>query len=144
MIHDLAHSHPVVYDEAGAHFIDTDHPVEHIEPLEMPDDQAERDAALKAIRWMLETIGPAGILAKVLALRFLLHMEPRSMEEVGEANGLCRAAISKYVVMFGDAMGMATLKSKRARNIYSRAQREAWKTRPRKNMRQNSTGPFAT
>jgi hypothetical protein len=115
-----------------------DHPIDHIEPLEMPDGQAERDAALKAINWMLELISADGIVAKVIALRFVMRMENRSMETAGKAYGLTRAAISKNVTAFSDAFGVPAYKSDQARATYSRTQLKVWDTRPHKNQKRNT------
>lgn len=133
MLRNMGHHHQVGLEQDNKVLVVDDHPLEHIEPLEMPRDQAERDAALKAIHWMLDLIGPGGIVAKVLALRYIFHLEARSMDVVGRDYGLTRAAISKYCTMFADAMGVPALKSDTARSHYSRTQLKVWDTRPRHN-----------
>lgn len=103
--------------------------LEPIDPLELPGEAGEREAAINAITWLLRRIGERGIVAKVLALRFLLHMESGSMEQIASGYGLTRAAISRWLVTYADAFNMPTLKAPQARQAYSKRQLEVWSSR---------------
>jgi hypothetical protein len=107
----------------------TDDPIMHLEPPEIPPGQSERDAAVKAIRFLLEAIGSRGITAKVLALRYVLHIEDRPMEVVGGEHGLCRATISHWVGVFADSFGLPGMRTVEARIQRGKIQREVWKKR---------------
>lgn len=100
--------------------------------MEIPDDAAEREGVIRGIKWLCLAIGPKGIVTKILAMRYLLHMESRSMEVVGEEYGICRASISKHVCAFGAAMGLPTLKTEAAKEVYAERQRQVWADGKRK------------
>ena len=131
MLRDLGHLHPVGFGEdSQSALVDKTHPC--IEPMPQLADEDAREAARNVLRWVLEAVGPKGIVTKILALRFLLHFETESMECVGKEYGVSRATISKYCTMFADSLGMHSLRSNAAREAYSNAQREVWKSGRRK------------
>ena len=113
----------------------TDHPVDYLEPLDLSGlSHGERQAALQALKWIVLTVDGKAIISKVLALRYLMHLESRSMEVVGEEYGICRATISVWVCAIGDALNLrAGQRSDAARANCAKAQRRIWKTRPKKN-----------
>jgi hypothetical protein len=131
MLRDLGHLHPVGFGEdSQSALVDTTHPC--IEPMPQLADEDAREAARNVLRWVLEAVGPKGIVTKILALRFVLHLEPDSMECVAKKHGLRGAAISKYCTVFADSLGMQSLRSNTAREAYSNAQRQVWKSGRRK------------
>jgi hypothetical protein len=131
--HGYTHSHPIGIENGSPVLVALDDPIDQIEPLELTGaTQAERDAAMKALFWVVDMIGGAGICAKVIALRYLMRLETRPMEQVAKPFGLGRAAISKHVTDFATAFGVTSFRSQSARQAYSETQREVWKTRPRK------------
>lgn len=133
-LRDLGHLHPVgISEDSESILVDTTHP--GIEPMPELADEDAQEAALKVLRWVLEATGREGIVTKILALRFVLRLEPESMESVAKKHGISRAAISKYCTMFADSLGMPSLRSNAAREAYSNAQR-----RRRKN---DSTAPVS-
>jgi hypothetical protein len=113
-------------DDGGRVLVDSSHPVDHFEPLPLPDNQAERDAALAALKWICELIGSRGIVAKVLAVRYLLRIEKDSMAAVGGRYGMSRAAISKHVCAFADQFGLSTYKTDETKRLYSETQKKVW------------------
>jgi hypothetical protein len=131
MLHDAGHLHPVGFSEdSELVLVDTRHP--GIEPMPEFDDEREKDGARKALRWVLEAVGREGITTKILALRFVLRMESDSMQSVANKYGVGKAAISKQCVAFADALAMPSLRSSIAREAYSRAQRQVWRSGRRK------------
>jgi hypothetical protein len=140
MIHEMGHAHPVAFEDddqgtGGKVFVEHSTIVEEIEPLDLSnDDEAERDAALRAIHWLLDAITGTAIVAKVLALRYVFRIERRNMDTVAKQYGFAgRATISKHVVEFSDALGVPAYKTNEARDHYSHAQVKAWEKRPRHN-----------
>jgi hypothetical protein len=87
MLRDLGHLHPVGFGEdSQSALVDTTHPC--IEPMPQLADEDAREAARNVLRWVLEAVGPKGIVTKILALRFVLPLEPDSMECVAKKHGL--------------------------------------------------------
>ena len=101
-------------------------------PETEPLDEAARDAVLRALRWLLEDIGADGIVIKVMALRYLMRMERRSMEKVARSLHVSRAAISKQCTRLADSLGIPGLRSRTSREIYRRAALNAWEKRKAK------------
>ena len=135
MIRDRAHSHPIGFEDNEAVFVETSVPVDMIEPLDLSnDDEAERDAALRAIHWLLSVaITGKAIVAKVIALRYLFRLEKRNMDTVAKLYGFAgRAALSKHVTEFSNRFDIPSYRSAEARKQYSRSQFKAWEKRPRK------------
>jgi hypothetical protein len=131
MLRNSGHLHPVGFGEdSESILVDTTHP--GIEPIpELPDDRA-REAACKVLLWVLEAIGREGMVTKVLALRFLFGLEPDSMQSAAKKYRVTRAAISKHCTSFASSLGRPSLRSDAAREAYSDAQRQVWKSGRRK------------
>lgn len=127
------HDHAVGFENGERVLIDHSSVLDDIEPLPLPDDQAGRDGAMKAIRWVLEASSGTAIIGRILALRYVFRMETRPMEIVGQQFGMTRANISKHVAAFSGDLGVESYKSDRARVAYARAQLKAWEKRPRRN-----------
>ena len=130
-LRDLGHLHPVGFGEDSEPIlIDSTHP--GIEPIPELLDDHEHEGARKALRWVLECVGREGIVTKILALRFLYGLEPDSMQCVARKYGVTRAAISKHCTSFASSLGMPSLRSNAARESYSNAQRQVWRSGRRK------------
>lgn len=131
MLHDAGHLHPVGFSEnSELVLVDTRHP--GVEPIPDFDNEAEREGAMRAIRWLLAPVGKKGIVTKVMACRILLGWEDQSMERVAKEIGVSRAALSKQAVALSAALGLPPLRSSTVREAYSNAQRQVWKSGRRK------------
>ena len=131
MLRNLGHLHPVGFGEdSESILVDTTHP--GIEPIPALPNERAREAACNVLRWVLEAVGRDGMVTKLLALRFLFGLEPDSMECVAKKYGVTRAAISKHCTSFASSLGRPSLRSDAAREAYSDAQRQVWKSGRRK------------
>jgi len=131
MWRDLGHAHPVGFGEDSEPvLIDATH--RGFEPMPELLGEHELEGARKALRWVLVPVGRDGMVTKLLALRFALRLEPDSMACVAKKYGVSRAAISKHCTSFCDSLGMPSLRSDAAREAYSDAQRQVWKSGRRK------------
>ena len=99
---------------------------------EEPLDGAARDGALRALLWLLEPIGGTGVLVKIAAVRFLLRIEPRSMEKVAREYGVTRQSISKAANNLAPKLRLPPLRSRTSRENYRQAQLRAWQKRKAK------------
>src|SRR4051794_18277816 len=109
--------------------VDHTHPVDSIEPIRLPggwSNDDERQGVIRGIAWVCELIGSEGIVAKVLAMRYLLRLESRPMAVVAEAHGMGRAAVSKHLCEYGARFSMHTGKSDKAKLVYAERQRRVW------------------
>jgi len=131
MLRDWNHLHPVGFGEdSESILVDTTRP--GIEPMPELADEDAREAVLEVLRWVLVAVGRDGMVTKLLALRFALRLEPDSMACVAKKYGVSRAAISKHCTSFCDSLGMPSLRSNAARESYSNAQRQVWRSGRRK------------
>jgi hypothetical protein len=108
--------------------VDTDSPIDRIEPPPLPEDQDEREAMMAGIRWTIERLSGPMLITKMLALRYLLRLERRSLRELGAPYGLSKSAINKYVAQFSNAFGIPRLREG-LRADYAERQREVWRKR---------------
>ena len=132
MLIDLGHHYPVALDDDSLPLLaDMNFPAA-AEPMPAFENEEQRDGARKALRYVFTTTGRDGIVVKHLAIRFLLGLEPWSMQRVAKKYGVTRAAISKQSNLLADKLGIPHLRSETSRRNFSRAQLRAWEKRKQK------------
>ena len=142
MQHASDHDHPHIYGRENGNLvpIDTSHPADTMEPLPATETSAERLAMMNGIKWAVELFTPSRpstsprqdpertVIARVFAFRYLLRMDGRSLEEMGNPYGISRQMIDQWVEKLSDRFGIPRQREA-ARKVYAKAQRESWKGR---------------
>lgn len=120
--------HDIGFEKGRRVLLDTAHPIDAIEPMPS-DDSLEREAFANGIKWTIALIGDSGrIVAKILALNYLLRQSEQSLEELGRPFGISKQAIDRWVGVYSDALAIPRIREA-ARSSYSARAKRTWNAR---------------